>query len=363
MGTLLLYAFISIVFSFLCSIWEAVILSIPASHVQMEYNSGSWVGKKLKSFKENIDRPLAAILTLNTLAHTVGAMGVGGAAAKYYADSEPLFELAGTEISMEAVIAALMTLAILILSEIIPKTLGANFWKTLTRFTVVSINAIILLLYPLVWVSQLITKMLKKDKSKSVLSRTDFSVMAEIGVKEGSLKQNEYNVIDNILRFDSIKGEDIMTPRTVVVAVPESQTVQEFYNNNKDLRFSRIPVYKGDDKDDIIGYFLKDDMLLKLAQDQPDCTVGKIVRKIQVVKDEASIGKLFNTMMNEREHIALLVDEYGGMSGIVTMEDIMETLLGLEIVDESDKTADMQKLARQKWEERAKRQGITTPDK
>ncbi len=318
--------------------------------MQTKLNEGSPVGPKLKEFKDNIDKPLAAILTLNTIAHTVGAIGVGAAATNIWPDNE---------LMTAAVVPVLMTMAILILSELIPKTLGANSWKQLTGFTVKSLDWIIKLLFPLVWLGQVITKSLKKDKSKSVLSRADFSAMADLGEQEGIFKDGESLIIKNLLRFKDITAEDIMTPRTVVKAAPETTTIRDFYEANKNLRFSRIPIYR-ESKDQINAYVLKDHLLQYLIDHQGGNgkTLAEVKREITIVNEKISIAELFNTMMEKREHIALVVDEFGGMAGIVTMEDVIETLLGMEILDESDNIADMQALARKNWEKRAKDLGI-----
>jgi CBS domain containing-hemolysin-like protein len=347
----------SILFSFLCSIWEAVLLSITPSFVEVTYKQGTKTGQLLKSFKEDIDRPLSAILTLNTIAHTVGAIGVGSQAGKMYGDQNMI--LAGFELpfSVEAFVGAAMTLAILILSEIIPKTLGANNWKQLSGFTVNSLNIVIFALYPLVWLSQLITKSMKKDKDKSVLSRADFSAMAEIGEKEGIFRSNESRIIHNLLRLNTIRTKDVMTPRTVVKAANQERTIQEFYDKNEKLQFSRIPVF-AESKDHINGFVLKDEILSSIIKDNGEAPLRDIMREILIINEQVPLPDLFNQLMEKREHIALVVDEFGGMAGIVTMEDVIETLLGIEIVDEQDNIEDMQLLARKNWEKRAKVLGL-----
>lgn len=354
---LLLFFAMSILFSFLCSIWEAVLLSITPSFVEVTYKQGTKTGQLLKSFKEDIDRPLSAILTLNTIAHTVGAIGVGSQAGKMYGDQNMI--LGGFELpfSVEAFVGAAMTLAILILSEIIPKTLGANNWKQLSGFTVNSLNIVIFALYPLVWLSQLITKSMKKDKDKSVLSRADFSAMAEIGEKEGIFRSNESRIIHNLLRLNTIRTKDVMTPRTVVKAANQERTIQEFYDKNEKLQFSRIPVF-AESKDHINGFVLKDEILSSIIKDNGEAPLRDIMREILIINEQVPLPDLFNQLMEKREHIALVVDEFGGMAGIVTMEDVIETLLGIEIVDEQDNIEDMQLLARKNWEKRAKVLGL-----
>ncbi|WP_044224994.1 CNNM domain-containing protein [Phaeodactylibacter xiamenensis] len=354
---LLLFFSMSILFSFLCSIWEAVLLSITPSFVEVTYKQGTKTGQLLKNFKEDIDRPLSAILTLNTIAHTVGAIGVGSQAGKMYGDQNMVLGSFELPFSVEAFVGAAMTLAILILSEIIPKTLGANNWKQLSGFTVNSLNVVIFALYPLVWLSQLITRSMKKDKNKSVLSRADFSAMAEIGEKEGIFRSNESRIIHNLLRLNTIRTKDVMTPRTVVKAANQERTIQEFYDKNEKLQFSRIPVF-AESKDHINGFVLKDEILSNIIKNNGSAPLRDIMREILIINEQIPLPDLFNQLMEKREHIALVVDEFGGMAGIVTMEDVIETLLGIEIVDEQDNIEDMQLLARKNWEKRAKVLGL-----
>lgn len=351
MYTLLIISFlVSIVFSLLCSLWEAVLLSVTPAYIQVKSREGSKDALTLKKFKDNIDRPLAAILTLNTIAHTAGAIGVGVQASKIWGEQYPIVT--------GVVVPVLMTLAILILSEIIPKTIGANFWQKLVPFTVKSLQFIIIALYPFVLLSQLITKSLKKDQDKNVLDKPEFLAMAEISAEQGVFDKSELGVISNLLKFDTVRAEDIMTPRTVVKTATECTTLKEFYDEHQELRFSRIPICQEENKDKVTGYFLKDVMLEELLDQNTSKKVTAIKREIQVVNEELPLPKVFEQLMSNKEHIALVVDEFGGMSGIVTIEDVIETLLGLEIVDESDNTADMRKLAREKWEQRAKNLGV-----
>jgi len=340
----------SIGFSFLCSILEAVLLSITPSYVSIKEQEGSPVATKLKDFKEDIDRPLSAILTLNTIAHTLGAILVGKYAAKVFGNSE-LWEM---------IIAIIMTLAILILSEIIPKTIGANNWKSLTPFTVRTLGVLLFLLSPLIWVSQLITKTFKKEKDKSVLSRADFMAMTEIASSQGVFREGESRVLRNLLRFDNIHVADVMTPRVVVGSMPENMTAQEFYDKN-DMRFSRIPIYK-DKPDEITGYVLKDQILLNLIKGKGDAPLSTLRREMVMTKNNESIRQLFNRLLEKQEHIALAVDDFGGITGLVTIEDIVETLLGLEIVDEFDNEEDMREHARKIGKVRAEKLGLPTDE-
>ena len=350
---LIIFFLIALLFSFLCSLWEAVLLSITPSYAQIKLKEGSSVGKQLQVFKQNIDQPLAAILTLNTIAHTVGALGVGAQAAQIWAGSNPIIT--------GFVVPALMTMAILIFSELIPKTLGANYWKQLCNFTVKSLVWLIKILYPLVWFSQLITKKLKKDKAQAVFTRSDFLAMTELGQQEGVFAKTESHLINNLLQFNSVLSSDVMTPRTVVIKVEETKTISAFYEANKNLRFSRIPVYEAGHQDHIQGFILKTELLEKMLSEEGDQPVSSILRPISMIAEDYPIPDLFNDFLEKSEHIAVVVDEFGGMDGIVTMEDVIETMLGKEIIDEMDNTEDMRELARLRWKKRAAKMGLIEP--
>ena len=350
---LIAFFLIAIITSFLCSMWEAVLLSITPSYAQIKVRDGGALGRRLQAFKENIDRPLAAILTLNTIAHTAGAIGVGDQAAKIWADSHPLITGLAVPVAM--------TLAILVLSELIPKTIGANFWKELAPFTASSLTVIIRLLFPLVWFSQFLTRALKKENVDTAFTRSDFLAMADIGAQSGVFEPHESEIMGNLLRFTEVRVSDVMTPRTVVKAAPITQTVKSFFEQNRDLQFSRIPLHEEDSRDHVVGYFRKDQLFAAMVDNQGEQLLRDLSREIVVVTEDFPILDLFNRFLASREHIALVVDDFGGMAGIVTMEDVIETLIGIEIVDESDQSTNMQSLARRNWERRAERLGLLRP--
>lgn len=356
MGLLIAFFLLSILASFLCSIWEAVLLSITPSYVNTEVRKKSKLGEKLNEFKEDIDKPLSAILTLNTIAHTVGAIGVGAQAAAIFSGSKGL-DIGPLHLSMESIIATLMTLAILVLSEIIPKTIGANQWRSLAPFTVKSLTVLEKVLMPFIWMSKWITKSLKKDKSKSVFSRADFLAMADIGASSGELQENETSIIVNLLGMDKLKVMDVMTPRVVMQIINEKESLQHYYDNHQPLRFSRIPVYEGK-VDNISGIVLKNDILKGIIDGNGDKPLESIKRDVKVIRQDKSLRELFSYLTDEKEQITIAVDNYGSVTGLATMEDTIETILGLEIIDETDGVADMQALARKKWEDRAKKIGI-----
>ncbi|PWG04592.1 CNNM domain-containing protein [Polaribacter aquimarinus] len=364
MSLLIIYAIISIFFSFLCSILEAVLLSITPTFINLKKSEGLEYASELETLKKDVDKPLIAILTINTIAHTVGAILVGVQAKVAYAEiygttTRNILGVKFTEDIMVGLVSTIMTILILVASEIIPKTIGATYWKQLANFTS---KALKLMIFPLkysgvLWVLQLTTKLIGGKGHGSVLSRESFLVMADMAEKEGVFKENESKVIRNLIGFKEIQVNDIMTPRSVLKLSDENETIQSFYDAHKTLRFSRIPVF-AENPDEITGYFLKDDLYKALIDGKGESKLESIKRTILVTKKDLSIPDLFDKLIKEREHIALVVDEYGSVSGLVSQEDVIETLLGLEIMDESDNIADLQSYARKSWENRAKKMGI-----
>lgn len=346
MGLLLTYLFLAIFVSFLCSVLEAVLLSVTPSYIESLKSKGKdLLSVKLKALKDDIDKPLAAILSFNTIAHTVGAAGVGAQASIVFGD-----EYLGW-------VSAALTLLILIFSEIIPKTIGATFWRPLCGFSVSILQALIIAMYPLVMLSMLITKLLSGDEKKNSISREEVSAMADIGEKEGIFHKTESKMLKNMIRFRNIKAEDIMTPRTVIVMVQETQTIDELFKNPDFSKFSRIPIFKAN-RDDISGYVHKNDVLTCLAKDEHDKLLSEIKREIIMISKDAKLPELLDLLLVNKEHIALATDRYGGVSGMLTMEDVMETILGQEIMDEYDNIEDMQLYARKRWRKRAAELGI-----
>jgi len=365
MGLLIFYAVISIFFSFLCSILEAVLLSINPTFINIKKKEGKAYADTLELLKKDVDQPLIAILTLNTVAHTVGAILVGVQAKAAYAqlygsESRSILGIEFTEDLMVGVVSTIMTILILVASEIIPKTIGATYWKGLANFTAKTLRIMVLVLKytGLLWILQLFTRLVGgKGHHGSVLSREDFTAMADIAQEDGVFEKSESTIIKNLLRFDEVLVKDVMTPRTVMKIAQEDLSIQEFYDDNQKMRFSRIPVYS-DKEDHITGFVLKDSILEELVLGNGKSPLSKIKRELLVAERSTPIPELFELLISNREHIALAVDEFGSVSGLVTMEDVIETLLGLEIMDESDHVADLQQLARKNWETRAKKTGI-----
>ena len=343
---LLMYVLLALVFSFLCSVAEAVMLSITPSFIAGKRETKPKLAEMLKRLRhDNVDQSLAAILTLNTIAHTVGAIGSGAKATVVFGST------------WFGLFSAIMTLMILFLSEIIPKTLGAVHWRRLAYPTAIFVRGLILVLYPLIKVSEWLTRLIARRKNFHVFSREEFIAMASIGEQTGTIDRDESRIIRNLLRFESLQVADIMTPRTVISALSKDMTVAEAVDAVAQTPFSRLPLF-GKSLDDVTGFVLKDDLLLCKARDQDDVKLETLKREILTVDEKMSLSGLLEFLLDKRQHIALVAGEYGGTQGLVTLEDVVETLLGLEIVDEMDKVEDMQALARQQWQKRARALGL-----
>jgi len=342
---MVVYATIALVFSFLCSVAEAVVLSVSASYIANLEKTRKRVAGRIKRIKTNIDRSLAAILTLNTIAHTVGAGGAGAEAAAYFGD-------ASVGIAM-----AILTLLILFLSEIIPKTLGALYWRKLAPLTASFVQWLIWSLLPLILVSERLTKWLSHGKSVHQFSRDEFTALADLGEQGGHLDAKESTILKNLFRLSDLCAEDIMTPRTVVFALQQDRTVSEILKSHEEIGFSRIPIYAAD-RDEVTGFVLKTEILLNQYRRDGKSKLRDLKRDIRGVQERAPLRRVLEDLLDNRAHILLVVDQYGGMEGIVTLEDLVETLIGIEIVDEEDKIDDMRRLARQKWEARMQSIGI-----
>ncbi|PLX13232.1 MAG: hemolysin [Marinilabiliales bacterium] len=339
MIALIAYLFLALFVSFLCSIMESVLLSTPQSYLIVKQDKGAHWAKSFIELKVNIDKPLSAILSLNTVAHTIGAAGVGAQAVKVFGEAS------------FGIVSAILTVLILVITEIIPKTIGAKYWKNLSKVSYFTIKTMIVITYPLVVMSAFITRIITSKQDEQTTSREEIAALASIGTDEGLFTDKENRIIQNILKLKNIKVTDIMTPRVVVAVADENLSLQEFLNNKEYLKFSRIPVYNGDDEN-ITGYVFRHKVFENLAEDKHHLKLKDIKRDILVFPQTMVLFSLWEKLLEKKEHIALIVDEYGGMDGIVTMEDVIETLLGLEILDEKDTITDMQKYARERWKTR-----------
>lgn len=334
MGLILLYFLGALSLSFLCSVLEAVLLSTPMSYISMRENQGSKTATLMKQYKNNVDRPVGAILSLNTIAHTIGSAGVGAESIKIF--GEQYFGL----------ISAILTLLILVLSEIIPKTIGASYWRSLALPSTRIIRVLILITYPLVLLSELITKVFTPRGNQASMSREEVSAMVDVGTTEGIFRESESKLIKSCIALSGVKARQIMTPSIVVESACQDLTVKDF-QAKQSWSFSRIPVYAGD-KDYITGYVLKDAVLKLLSEDQFHVKLSDLKRPILTFREEESVFQIWEKMLEKREHISVIIDEYGGLRGLMTMEDIIETMTGVEIVDEDDVAVDMQALAKEK---------------
>jgi CBS domain containing-hemolysin-like protein len=343
---LIIYVLLALIFSFLCSVAESVLLSITPSYIEGQKERRPKHAALLKRLRQdNVDRSLAAILTLNTIAHTVGAIGAGAKAIVVFGSA------------WFGLFSAVITLLILFLSEIVPKTLGAIYWSKLVGPIAYFINILIVLLYPIVWISERLTKLISHGKDIHIFSRDEFIAMAQVGVETGHIRDKESRIIRNIFQFDSLRVNDIMTPRAVVFALPEDMRINDSLKQVTQTPFSRLPIYTTH-IDDITGFVLKKDVLVNAAQMRGDEKLKALKREIPVVPESISLTALLERFLKNRQHIAIVVNEYGGTDGLVTLEDLIETLMGMEIMDETDDVRDMRALARQQWKERAKTMGL-----
>lgn len=346
---LIVYVLIALGFSFLCSIAEAVILSITHPYISVLDQQGNRAAPILRQMKLDINDPLAAILTLNTTAHTIGAAGAGAQAAVVFGSG------------YVGVASAVLTLMILVFSEIIPKTLGANYWRQLAPVTAYTLRFLIWILYPFVVMSALLTRLLSREGSHGHFRREEFTAMAKAGEEEGKLDLHESLILKNLFLLNETRVTDVMTPRTVVFSLDETLLVQDYFDKHHGSRFSRIPVYK-ENRDHVTGFVLRSDLLLSHARGNSETSLDVYRRDMTALPDTSSLQKAFEQFIEKRSHIMLVVDEYGSMSGIITLEDILETILGIEIVDEGDRIDDMRKLARRLWRKRADRMGLKVDD-
>lgn len=334
MGLIILYLTGALSLSFLCSVLEAVLLSTPMSFITMKESQGDKTASLMKQYKNNVDRPVGAILSLNTIAHTIGSAGVGAESTKLF--GEEYF----------GIISAILTLLILVLSEIIPKTIGASYWRSLAMPSTRVIRMLIFITYPLVLLSELITKVFTPKGNPVSMSREEVSAMVDVGTTEGIFRESESKIIKSCIHLSGVKAKEIMTPSIVVESANIALTVKEFYEQ-EEWKFSRIPVYKNS-KEYMVGYVLKDMVLEALSEDKFETKLSDLTRPILSFREEESVYQIWEKMLKKREHISIIVDEYGCLRGVVSMEDIIEAMTGVEIVDEDDVAVDMQALAKEK---------------
>ena len=330
----------SIALSALCSMLEATLLSTPLSFITGLEEQGVAGAARLKKLKQNTDRPISAILCLNTIANTVGASIVGSLVYEVYGDA------------LVGAFSTIFTLAILFFSEIIPKTIGSNYWRSLAIPASAIINGMIVITFPLVWILEKFTKLISSRADQVSVSREDISAMVSVATEEEEIEKEEKKMIQNILKLDEKTAHEIMTPSVVVEMVPGTMTIKEFYES--DNTHSRILVYDEENDEYVTGYVLRQEVLEKMAEDKFTATLNDILRPVLHFKEEDSVSDIWEVLLEKKEHISVILDEYGSLRGIVTMEDVIETMLGHEIVDEKDEVVDMQEYAKEQWEKAQK---------
>ena len=326
--------------SALCSTLEATLLSTPLSYITGLEEQGVKGSQRLKRLKQNPDRPISAILCLNTIANTVGASIVGSLVYEVYGDA------------IVGIFSTIFTFAILIFSEIIPKTIGTSYWRSLAIPASVIINAMIFITYPLVWILERMQKLISSKSSQVSVSREDISAMVSVATEEEVIEKDEKKMIQNLLKLDEVTAHEIMTPSVVVEMVPGSMTIKEFYDSEN--THSRILVYDEENDEYVVGYVLRQEVLEKMAEDKFTSTLNDIIRPILTFDEDDSVADIWEKLLEKKEHISAVLDEYGSLRGIVTMEDVIETMLGQEIVDEKDEVVDMQEYAKDQWEKAQK---------
>jgi len=332
--------FVSIILSALCSALEATLLSTPLSYITGLEEQGVKGAARLKKLKQNADRPISAILCLNTIANTVGASIVGSLVYEVYGDA------------IVGVFSTIFTLCILIFSEIIPKTIGTSYWRSLALPASVIINGMIFISFPLVWILERMQRLISSRSDQVSVSREDISAMVSVATEEEVIEKDEKKMIQNLLKLDEVTAHEIMTPSVVVEMVPGSMTIREFYDSENS--HSRILVYDEDNDEYVTGYVLRQEVLEKMAEDKFNTSLNDIIRPVLSFAEDTSVADIWEKLLEKKEHISVILDEYGSLRGIVTMEDVIETMLGHEIVDEKDEVVDMQEYAKEQWEKAQK---------
>lgn len=340
----------ALLISAMCSVLEATLLSTPMSYITALEMQGKKGAALLKKYKHNTDRPISAILVINTIANTVGASLVGSQAATMASDM-------GYQHDMTiGIVSAIFTLLVLTFAEILPKTIGSNFWRSLAIPAASVIRVLITIAFPLVFILEKLTHLISGKSSQVSVSREEVSAMVTVGAEEGVLEKEENKMIQNLLKLDEITAHEIMTPSVVVSMADSSMTLKEFYKTPEYKNFSRIPIYDDDNSDYITGYVLRQTILERLAEDKFNEKLKTLARPILSFTEKESVGNIWEQLLAKKEHISIIIDEYGSLRGIVTLEDVIETMLGFEIVDEKDKVVDMQAYAMAQWKQMQKKQ-------
>jgi CBS domain containing-hemolysin-like protein len=318
-----------------CSLFEAVLYSVPMRHIEALDQAGKTSGKIFKKMRLNVERPITAILSLNTIANTAGAAVAGSAAAAVFGH-EWLGYFAG-----------FFTLAILIFSEIIPKTAGVVYGRNLLSPVAYCLKGLVLFMGPVIWLSSLVTRLIARDKTEDSVTAKEIRVMARSSLRTGGIKPYQEKIIERILTLQNKKVKDVMTPRTVVFSLSEHLTLEEAGGNVKKWEHSRFPVYD-EDIEDVVGVVLTKELFIALREGKQDVHLTELMRPAHFVAETATLNSVLMEFLGSREQLFAVLDEYGGLSGLITLEDVLEEILGREIVDESDMVMDKRALARQR---------------
>ena len=353
MELIITYMVLSLVISAMCSLLEATLLSTPLSFITTLETQKVKGWELLKHYKTNIDRPISAILIVNTIANTVGASLVGSQSASYAAVTFSTNQEVSFFIGL---ISGVFTFLILVFSEIFPKTVGSTYWRKLALPACQVIRVLIAISWVLVVLLEKLTHRISDSNQQEAVTRDEVAAMVTVGAEEGVLEKKENRMIQHLLNLDNVTAHEIMTPSVVVTMAEEEMTLREFYQNEEFKNHSRIPVYKGDESDYITGYVLRQTILERLAEDKFDITLGELARPILSFSEDEEVSDIWEKLLEKKEHISIIIDEYGCFRGLVTMEDVIETMLGYEIVDEKDEVVDMQELAKAQWKQMKKQQ-------
>jgi CBS domain containing-hemolysin-like protein len=329
---LLLVVGVVIVTSALCSLFEAVLYSVPLSHIENLAQAGRGSGRVLQQMRKRVDRPIAAILSLNTISNTAGAALSGALFSSIYGRHHLVF------------FSAAFTVAILVVAEVIPKTVGVVFNRPLSRVIAYPLQVLQWAFTPVIWLLQLVTRTISRRQDSHAVTDEEFMVLVGLGLRSGDLQAHEANVIRNILGLERRTAHEVMTPRTVVLAMPQSFTVEEARREKKLLNYSRIPVYT-EDIDDVVGVVHRREVLGAVADNRLGVRLEELMHPVEFVLESTPLDHLLRQFLDRRQHMVVVIDEYGGLSGVVTLEDVLEEILGKEIVDEFDQVTDLRELA------------------
>ena len=325
----------AIVISAGCSLFEAVLYSVPLRHLEAMVEAGKPTGKVFSKMRLNVERPIAGILSLNTIANTAGAAFAGSAATAVFGHEWLVY------------FSASFTLAILLFSEIIPKTAGVLYGRSVVGLVAYPLKALVLFMSPVIWVSTLLTRLIARGKTDEAITAEEIRIMARLSLRNGGITSYQDQAIERILTLQEKMAKDVMTPRTVIFSLSEHLTVDEASKVAGRWEHSRVPVYDRD-MEDVVGVVLTKELFIAHADGKKDIHLTELMRPVHFVVETARLNKVLSEFLELRQHLFVVLDEYGGLAGLISLEDILEEILGREIIDESDEVVDKRELARQR---------------